>query len=231
MSEIKVGLGYLPRPIVDHMRRSLRSRAIIPHVYHVTELIYCLRKAYYLRLHPGAEEKNIKSLWNIYRGVTFDHLWSPLFEDNQKTYVLFRENIGISGTFDFIYIDEDDGVPTMFDLKMPASVYYTKIYGVGVAYQKQIQAYLEMAHQKGEYLDVHGGRIMKIAEDLVFQDVEENPIVLDELFDRGKILDYSITTKMSHSLLGPEEKWECGEEYCPADEDFRKECARCKKPV
>jgi len=213
-----IGLEYLPAPIVQYLRNSVRDRPKVPHLYHVTDLLYCLRKAYFRRKHPNGA-KGVKSLWNIVRGQTFDHLWSPLFEVNQRTYTVHRGGITITGTLDFIFSDQGERV--LCDLKMPASTYYRKQYGASDFYQRQVQCYLAMAHANGDLLDIQKARILMLAEDLVVEDVQENPEILDYLWTRAFRLDHALTRSKPDALEGPEEAWECNPEYC-------EHYARCK---
>ena len=220
VSETLTGLEYLPRPIIDYLRRSVHERPKIPHVYHVTELLYCLRKAYYRRKFPDGNY-SLKSLWNIHRGSTFDGQWSPLFEVNQETFTVHRGGVTIQGTFDFLWVDQDE--PVLYDLKMPASTYYKKQSGAGPFYVRQVQAYLAMAHANGEYLDVHRGRILMLAEDLVIEEVAEDAEILDYLWSRAFKLDHALSAEDPSTLMGPEESWECSKDYCESSEDFRRE--------
>lgn len=223
---IKTGFNLLPKPIADHLRSSIKPRKNILHVYHVTELVYCLRKAYYKRVYPGREKRNLKGYWNIYRGSTFDRLWTPLFEINQHTLRVSRRGVVIVGTLDFIY-DDGDG-PVLYDLKMPSSTFFKIRSGAGLGYRRQVQAYLSLAHANGELLDVHRVRVLMISQDLVveefgeFREFGEWTDMLDSwLWPRAFLLDDALNRRDPTGLLGPESPWECDPEYCPADIDFR----------
>jgi len=161
----------------------------------------------------------VKSLLNIYRGRTFDENWTGLFQENQRTFAVTRSNVTIVGTLDFIH----DGV--LYDLKMPASVYYKKQSGAGQFYKKQVQVYLALAHLNDAFLDVHKARIMMIAEDAVIEEVKEEPDVLQEVFGRAFKLDEALNIQDARLLKGPEEKWECDSKYCA----FTKQCKRKKR--
>lgn len=236
-SNILIGIEHLPTPIITHMRRTLNNRPMIEHVYHITELIYCLRKAYYRRLSKIDEyeipEIDKKGLWNIYRGNTYDNLWSPLFKTNQRTYVISRERenrkIFITGTLDFVWVDEQDLEKVLYDLKMPSTIFYRKKEGAGMFYTHQVQGYLGMAHEKGELTDVHRCRVMMLADDLVIAEVKENDKILDYITDRAWLLDDAVITKNPDILTGPEGTWECLEEYCPGSIEWRLECKNYSK--
>lgn len=222
--KIKVGFENLPAPIVEDLRGDMSTRVVKPHVYHVTELVYCLRKAWYRRVHPERGEWNVKSLWNICRGNTFDGRWTPLFDIHQRNYRVKRRGTTISGTLDFVY--EEVAGRFLYDLKMPASTFYKKREGAGQGYRRQVQAYLALAHANGELLDVCQSRVLMVAEDVVVEEVEEWTDMLDTfLWPRAFALDSALKDKDSSGLPGPEEEWECSPEYCPADVDFRIEGA------
>ncbi|MCW4049150.1 MAG: hypothetical protein NWE89_05370 [Candidatus Bathyarchaeota archaeon] len=225
MTPPKVGFEHLPDPIVCHLKKSVKYRLPKTHVYHVTELIYCLRKAYYRRVHPKQATFNTRSLWNIYRGFTFDRQWSPLFKINQKTYTVTRDGISIRGTLDFVYDDGNGDI--LYDLKMPASTFYKKREGAGQGYRRQVQAYLALGHANRELLDVCRSRVLMVAEEVVVEEVEEWTNMLDSfLWSRAFALDAALNDKDPSGLPGPEEEWECLPEYCSADIDFRIEGAR-----
>ena len=234
---VLVGLDLLPTPIVDHMRRTMHNRPRLRNVYHVTELLYCLRKAFYRRTQPNSDF-NVESLWNIYRGVTFDEKWSSLFKINQKSYAVERQFnddiLTITGTLDFVWLDEKDLEPVLYDLKMPKNIFYKKKEGAGKFYTEQVQSYLSMAHWHGELTNVHRARVLMLADDLVIQEVKEHDEILEYLWDRAYSLYSSIkeqetTPTEPLKLLGPEEQWECNEKWCPGDLKYRLECKNYAK--
>ena len=49
---IQIGFENLPAPILSHLRDAVSIRYARPHIYHVTELIRCLRHAWYKRTYP-----------------------------------------------------------------------------------------------------------------------------------------------------------------------------------
>ncbi len=230
---IKIGFEWLPEPIKKHLRDNITSWPIRPHIYHVTEIIYCLRKAWYKRTHPERVKWNIRSLWNIYRGSAFDRKWTSLFPLHQKNYRATRRGVTITGTMDFLY-DDGDG-PILYDLKMPANTYSKKTYGAGQGYRHQVQAYLALAHHNRELLDVHRARVLMVGADVVVEDVPEWTDMLDAyLWPRAFILDAALSAGSPVSLLPAEKGWECGVDpegvqYCPANPYFRKVCEMVKR--
>jgi len=213
---VKSGFKHLPGPIVRHLRKSVGSRTPKPHVYHVTELIYCLRKAYWNRTHLKQRKFNTRSLWNIYRGSTFDKKWCRLFKINQKTYAVTREGVTIRGTLDFIFSQY------LYDLKMPASTALAKFTGAHTSYKRQVAAYMALAHENGELLHIKKARVLMVAENVVVDEQKEWIGMLDSwLFPRAFLLDKALEDEDPSLLSGPEEKWECNPEYCNADDDYR----------
>ncbi len=208
-TKILIGFGHMPTPIKEHLQRSLRNRINVKNVYHVTEILHCLRKAYLARTQPNDTKMNTSSSWHIYRGNTFDSTWSSLFEDNQKTYKVEREGKTIVGTLDFVWFDEGNFEKVLYDLKMPKNVFYRKKQGAGKFYTEQVQCYLAMAHENGKLLDVHRCRVMFVADDLVIAEVQMNDKILDYVFDRIFRLSNALDTEDWADLEGPDEDWEC----------------------
>ena len=116
-----MGLDDLPQPIKDHILRNTNGEDYQnkPNTYSLTELLYCIRKAYYKRTNP--KPHTIESAFNIYRGKLFDNAWSPLFTHNQvrSTHRCKNIPITISGKYDFL---TQDGILT--DLKTTKSLYF-----------------------------------------------------------------------------------------------------------
>lgn len=114
-------LEDLPQPIKDHILRSTNNEEYHnkPNTYSLTELLYCIRKAYYRRTQPKPTE--LEAAFNIYRGKVFDNLWSPLFQHNQirSTYRCKNIPITISGKYDFLTTDN-----ILTDLKTTKSLYF-----------------------------------------------------------------------------------------------------------
>jgi len=219
---IKTGLEHVPAPIVEHVRRVVGERPNLPKVYHITEVCYCLRKAFFKRLFPDKAWRhlcgNLKSLFNIYRGRLFDDVWTRQFKVNQRTLLVRGKGVFIVGTLDFVW----DGV--LYDLKVPNSTFYKKRNGAGLGYRRQVQAYLAMAHSKGQLLDVHRCCVMMYAEDMVFDWVEPDDKILDWILERAQRLDEALEKSDVSGLEGPEMGWECNPDYCP----FVRECEEAK---
>ena len=220
-TSVKFGFRYLPNPIKDHLKKVITHRRPRRHLYHTTTLVYCLRQAYSKRKYPY--KHNTKSQWFMYRGKTFDEIFTSLFPLNQKTYRLTSRGITITGTLDFVY-DK-----TIYDLKMPNSVALAKLVGAHEGYKKQVQVYLALAHANGELTDIHRGRVLMVAENVAVDEVVEDPDILEWLWPRAYLLDAALRYEQPHILPGPEESWECNEEFCPAPKEFRDLCGEKTK--
>jgi len=225
---VNVGFENLPAPIVLHLQGAITARFAQPHVFHVTELVYCLRKAWYRRVYPERVEWSVRSLWNIYRGSAFDEKWTSLFEIHQRNYRVESQGVTITGTLDFVY--DDGGGPVLYDLKMPVNVELKKIYGAGLGYRRQVQAYLALAHANGEMVDVNRARVLMVGSDVVVEDVPEWVDMLDTyLRPRALALDAALRVGSPAGLPMAEEEWECttdseGISYCSADPYFKRTC-------
>lgn len=226
---IKIGFENLPTPIVLLLQKAVTTRPVQSHVFHVTELTRCLRQAWYRRVHPERAELSVRALWNIYRGITFDENWTCLFEVCQRNYRVESCGVMITGTLDFVY--DDGNGPVLYDLKMPSNIELKKIYGAGLGYRRQVQAYLALAHANDELIDVHRARVLMVAEEVVAEEVGEWTDMLDSwLWPRAFLLDAALNSKDPSILQGPEEGWECREEFCSASTDFRIKCAYQELP-
>ena len=96
-------LKELPNPILEHiLTTTLEEYEYRNETLHVTELLYCLRKAYLRRTHLDIE-KELEQRWYLYRGSVFDRLWCELFPRNQIR-ITYRIPNGptIVGKIDFI---------------------------------------------------------------------------------------------------------------------------------
>ena len=224
-SDVKVGYEYLPEPIVEFLKKKILRgpRRVKPHVYHVTQLITCLRKAYYSRTHPGSFNPDTKGLWNMHRGNTFDREWCKLFDIYQRNYKVHRLGVTITGTLDFVYDPGDGDGDILYDLKMPTSTFWKKKDGAGRNYRRQVATYLAMAHANGDLLHIHRARVLMVAEDVIITEVKEWSGMLDKwLWPRAFKLDSALEKEDPGDLTGAEEGWECN--FCPSDKKFREGC-------
>jgi len=213
------GLEYLPEPILRYIQRKARNRVNLPHVYHVTELTGCLRKAFFHRVFENIEIP-LSSAWWFYRGSLFDEEWSPLFEKNQESKAVTRDGITIVGTYDFVFQNKKlgDTEPVIHDLKSTQSLYYLRRDDAPHrSHVEQVQAYMAMfGYNKGRII------YYDLSDNPIQFDVEKDDKILDKLFERAKKLDEAIRKKDPSLLPFPEESYFCKEKYC----DVRLLCVR-----
>jgi len=213
------GIEYLPEPILKYIRRKVHNRVYLPHVYHVTELTGCLRKAFFHRVF-GYTEIPLNSAWWFYRGSLFDGEWSPLFEKNQETKAVARDGLIIVGTYDFVFQNKKlgDTEPVVHDLKSTQSLYYLREEDIPHrSHVEQVQAYMMMfGYNKGRII------YYDFSDSPIQFDVEKDEKILDKLFERAKILDDAVNRKDPSAIPFPEESYFCKEKYC----DVRRQCIR-----
>ena len=180
-------LEDLPKPIKEHILNYVnREYEAAPNTYSLTDLLYGIRRSYYKKSNPKPIT-SIKSAFNLYRGLVFDQLWTPLFKRNQIrcTYRLKYIPITISGKYDFI---DENGVLT--DLKMPKTLFYTT--DASEEYKKQIRFYGYCnAMEKCQILSVDGGDCKKFPVETgdctaLLEELETKATILFWALQRGK---------------------------------------------
>ena len=192
-------LEDLPEKIKDEIQnRSMYEQR--ENQINTTELIYCIRKAYYRRKFP--KPPSLKSAWWMWRGNVFDRVFTPLFERHQErvTHRVRGTPIIISGRIDFI---EDD---TVYELKTTNNLKYIQKDGPHKDHLKQVKFYTWCnAYQKAKiiYMDLNDVLVF----DVDLSDLDE---VIDEFED--------VARKLYNAILLDEppeknaQKWECN--YC-----------------
>jgi CRISPR-associated exonuclease Cas4 len=195
-------LADLPNPIKEHILKSCNGEDYHnkPNTYSLTELLYCVRKAYYRRIKPKPTE--LEAAFNMYRGKVFDNLWSPLFQHNQvrSTYRCRNIPITISGKYDFLTTDNP---PILTDLKTTKSLYY--VTEPSEEYKTQVRFYAWLnSIEKAQivYIDFGDCKIFPV-------EVGDCSKILEELENKAEQLYNAIKTKTTphKSLLSPE--WMC----------------------
>ena len=111
------GLNYLPMEIKNDIIRTCGGGNYQekPNTYSLTNVLGCLRQAYYQKTLPRPPE-TVQSCYAKYRGILFDEKWTRLFRHNQVrcTYRCKSIPITISGKYDFI---TNTDPPVLTDLK------------------------------------------------------------------------------------------------------------------
>ncbi len=204
-------VNELPEPIKRHIEEITSSEYTHRDgEVHVTELLYCLRKAYYRRMaEKNGEnvEKELKNRWWLYRGVVFDELWTGLFPKNQVR-ITHRIPDGpvIAGKIDFIYND------TVYDLKTISNEYAVRD-GPKEEHVKQVlfYAWVNNTPKAGLiYVWLGGVKIFLIDTSRAYE-------VVKELEERAMKL-WTALRKMEPPER--EESWQC--KYC----EFKDICLR-----
>ena len=228
--KVIVGVEALPKRIKEYLVSQLNYRPSIPRVYHISSLTGCLRKYYYRIMHPDECGFNLESSFHIFRGNIFDRALTSIFPIHQKNYIATKNGITISGTLDMIAHDEELNERILYDLKAPKSTVYLKKGTGRLGYKRQVLGYLCLAKISGELTDISRCRVLSIADDVIIHEYMEDPLILDSFFwPRAFILEASIRAKTSSFIHGPEESWECNKRFCPASDEFRKECDYMRK--
>ena len=207
-------LKDLPEPILEHILAStIDELQFRDGSLHVTELLYCLRKAYFRRKITDVE-KELTQRWYLYRGNVFDQLWTPLFNRNQVR-VTYRVPGGpnIVGRIDFIW--EENGEPVIYELKTISNRYAIKD-GPKEEHVKQVKfyAYCENIQvAKLIYVSFEGVKIFTI-------DCSNAEEVVNEIDERARRLYFFLKSER----LPPktDKKWECKfcefSDYCKNEE-------------
>jgi len=200
-------LEKLPKEILEHIYKTTvkdyeyyRDESI-----HVTELTYCLRKAYLRRKIEQPPEKTIDGLWFFYRGLIFDEMWTGLFPRNQVR-VTHRIPNGptIVGRIDFIAYEPD---PVIYELKTISTLKAVNEPKEEHVIQTKFYSWCENV-QKARiiYVSFEGVRIFDIDcsnVDEVVENLEWRAVTLYECLKKNKIPP-------------KEDTWECN--YCELKE-------------
>jgi len=194
-----VTLHDLPLEIQQHIFAKATSDKHVssPNTYSLTDLLYCVRKAWFKRKKP--KPLSLESAYNIYRGKWLDKELTSLFPDNQKriTYKCERIPRTITGQYDFI---TSDGVMT--DLKTTKNLYFVK--EVSEEYQKQVRFYAYNASvSRGQiiYMDFGDAKVFEVP-----LQSDERPL-MRELEQQATVL---YTTEKQDNPPSRQCSWLCG---------------------
>jgi CRISPR-associated exonuclease Cas4 len=206
-------LEDLPKPIKDHIIKSSSFDDYVnkPNTYSLTELLYCIRKAYFKRIIP--KQMTLEQAFNLYRGKVFDNLWTPLFRHNQvrSTYRCKSIPITISGKYDFI---DENGV--LVDLKTAKSLYYINEPGYEYIQQVRFYAWLNSIEKaKIVYIDFGDAKVFDV-------EVGNCEQLLEELETKASQLYYALKNcKAPEKTTFISQAWLC--QKC----DYKTECDNC----
>ncbi len=193
-------LEDLPEPIKNHILKTANYDDYIgkPNTYSVTELLYCIRKAYFKRTKP--KHASLEQAYNLYRGKVFDQLWTPLFIHNQvrTTYRCKKIPITISGKYDFL---TQDGILT--DLKTAKSLYFINEPSPEYVAQVRFYAYLNSI-EKAQiiYVDFGDCKVFPV-------EVGDCTSLLEELDVKATQLYYALQLKQPPEKPTTLHTWLC----------------------
>lgn len=194
----------LPDEIKQHIRAAFEEEhEMNDNRLYVTELLYCLRKAYFRRMEQKLgikQEQELQNLWYAYRGRIFDEVFTPLFERNQIR-ITHRIPGGptIVGRIDFIKDGE------IWEMKTALNSAVEK-YGAKEQHVKQalFYAWVENADKvKLLYITMKGITIYEL-------DTSKAEEVVKELEENALILWWSLKQRKPPRAV---KTWEC--RFCP----------------
>lgn len=188
----------LPAPIHEHIKKMIAdnySRRLDENTVGVTELLYCLRKAYLRRKYE--RELLDEQKWWIYRGNIFHALWGSLFDQSEIQVVHEVGDFKIVGHADIVY----EGC--VYELKTVTSL-------SNIPKEHHIKQILAYAHFLGLdcakliYVSFDGFEVIEVPT----EGAEE---VVRELEERARVLINAVRTDTPPPAepMGP---WEC--EFC-----------------
>lgn len=196
------GIEHLPERIKKHIIDTTKRDYVPPddRIW-VTEVLYCLRKAWFRRKMP--KPIDIHSAWHLYRGIIFHNIWEGLYADENKKIEIPIYNTGAVLVAKYDFIEGD----TIYDLKWVADGYenYLK-QGPNKSHKEQVQIYL---HAKGMK---RGGLIYLMSKNVKIFEFE-----LDEDFSIYKYIDRALLLWDALKTNEP-----------PPKTPNRKECAYCE---
>jgi CRISPR-associated exonuclease Cas4 len=211
----------LPTPIKEMLLNETNAKTdyhAMPNSYHITELIGCIRKAYYRKINPKTTA-TLETAKNFHRGNIWDRDFCRCFRHNQirVTYRCQKTPISISGHFDFLN-EDNPTTPVITDLKAPKTLFYIEREGKpSEHYRKQVLFYCYCtAIPNGAILYWDGHKHLSFS---IESTEESNSALIDELETKSLMLYNALKTnqppnKEAFTL----ESWEC--QYC----DYKEKC-------
>lgn len=204
------GIENLPERIKKHIIDTvkLENRPDENRIW-VTEVLYCLRKAYFRRKIP--KEITVDKAWHVYRGIVMHEKWESLYDDKDKKIEIpiYKTGACLVGKYDFI----DDGI--LYDLKWVVDAYERFLVGKGAceSHVNQIKLYMYYKGLKRGRLIYLMSRVIKVVD--VELDENYKP---DEFIIRALILWDAL--KENRPPPKSPYKYEC--KYC----EYKDECIK-----
>ena len=204
------GIEKLPERIKQHILDTVRREFTPPddRIW-VTEILYCLRKAWFRRKMP--KPIDLHSAWHLYRGIVFHDIWEGLYDDEDKKIEIPIWDTGAVLVAKYDFIEGD----TIYDLKWVADAYekFLAERGASEAHKKQVQIYLYAKKMK------KGALIYLMSKGIkIFEFELEDDFDINEFLKRALIL-WDALRENNPPPKTPGE-YEC--RYC----EYKDECIR-----
>lgn len=201
----------MPQRIKDHLLKCANrdmGRTYEDNRLSVTELVGCLRKAYFKRKDP--RPVGLDMAFYLRRGILFDEDFTSLFPRNQVrvTHRINDTPIVIAGKFDFIN-DENEIVDVVADLKTMDNLYWIEKRGPKDSNMKQVIFYCYCEGKDAAELHyVSMGNWIRCHVDAGSVAQKD---VMDELEQNAKLLYGALVSGTPPEIDGDhnEDYWEC----------------------
>jgi len=216
----------LPEPIQKHILNRVTGRPdkiFHPNRVYITELVKCLRQAYFKR-HLSRVPLKAPDCWNFYRGIVFDQDFGYAMrndpqgrEQDRVTLPFFTSvhhtSISISGHLDFYYAADEDRI---YELKTTKNDYYIKKTGAKQEHIDQLMFYCfcyGCPHGSVVYVTMEGATVIPI-DNLLTKEVINEFILRIKL--RAEALVKANLTNQAPvgERLNWEGTWRCKKQYC-----------------
>jgi hypothetical protein len=218
-----LAIDDLPNPIKEALlneANGIDNYEAMPNSYHITELVGCIRKAYFRKTLPK-KPINLETANNFHRGKLWDKDFCSRFRHNQirVTYRCQKVPISISGHFDFLNQDDPQN-PVITDLKAPKTLFYIERDGKpSEHYRQQVLFYCYCtAISKGAVMYWDGAKPLTFPIEVTTETCNK---LIEELETKSSLLYFAIKSNKSppRQCCNPE-SWECS--YC----EFSLECKK-----
>lgn len=179
----------------------------------VTDILYCLRKAYYRRKNP--KPIPLDQAWRMYIGTLIHNDIEGAYNDPDKKFEVPIYNTGAVLVGKYDVLDDD----TIYELKVVDSnyKYFLDKKGPSEEYKNQLRIYM---HVKGKQ---QGKLAYLMHKDAIMVPITLEGFSMDEMLTRAAVLWDALKT----NTLPPktEEAWQC--KMC----EYREECMKEKNEV
>ena len=208
------GIDALPDKIKKHILGETSSNYNPPNNrIWVTNIICCLRKAWFRRKFPKRRE--LQKSWHLYRGNVFHDKWEGLYQDDDKKIDIPLWNSGAILVAKYDFFDEG----CIWEMKWVTDAYKDMLdkKGASKEHEKQLQIYLHTWNIE------MGKLIYLMSKEVVIVDVPyDDEFDLNELLQRALILFQALEDNTPPPTSTKMAGYECG--YC----EYKDECIKWK---